>query len=161
MLMGLLHGTHCREHEVTYSQDMVSWWKKGWYFHQPWSDYVEWRLKKLDSVCTFTEFPLLLLMEEILHQLLGRLYPYSQGFIHPRWLFGISSINSTKLPFSKLRSLWHPSNQRWDQRSLQSPPQLPSLVVASCLQDQKGPDRKRWSSKGLISAYRNIWNVQT
>ena len=34
------------------------------------------------------------LMEEILHQLIGSLVHYLQGFIHPRWLFGISSINS-------------------------------------------------------------------
>ena len=34
-------------------------------------------------------------MEEILHQLIGSLSHYLQGFIHPRWLFGISSINST------------------------------------------------------------------
>ena len=33
-------------------------------------------------------------MEEILHQLIGSLSHYLQGFIHPRWLFGISSINS-------------------------------------------------------------------
>ena len=33
-------------------------------------------------------------MEEILHQLIGRLSHYLQGFIHSRWLFGISSINS-------------------------------------------------------------------
>ena len=33
----------------------------------------------------------LLLMEEILHQLIGSLPHYLQGFIHPRWLLGISS----------------------------------------------------------------------
>ena len=38
--------------------------------------------------------PLLLLMEEILHPLIGTWSHYLQGFIHPRWLFGISSINS-------------------------------------------------------------------
>ena len=37
---------------------------------------------------------MILLMEEILHQFTLRLYHYLQGFIHPRWLFGISSINS-------------------------------------------------------------------
>ena len=37
----------------------------------------------------------LLLMAEILHQLIGSLSHYLQGFLHPRWLFGISSINST------------------------------------------------------------------
>ena len=35
----------------------------------------------------------LLLMEEILHQLIGSLSRYLQGFIHPRWC-RISSINS-------------------------------------------------------------------
>ena len=35
----------------------------------------------------------LLLMAEILHQLIGSLSHYLQGFIHPRWLFGISTIN--------------------------------------------------------------------
>ena len=36
---------------------------------------------------------LILLMEEILHQLIGSLSHYLQGFIHPRWC-RISSINS-------------------------------------------------------------------
>jgi len=34
------------------------------------------------------------LMEEILHQLIGSLSHYLQGFIHPRWC-RISSINSS------------------------------------------------------------------
>ena len=33
-------------------------------------------------------------MEEILHQLIGSLSHYLQDFIHSRWLFGISAINS-------------------------------------------------------------------
>ena len=37
----------------------------------------------------------LLLMEEILHQLIGSLSHYLQGFIHPRWC-RISAINSSK-----------------------------------------------------------------
>ena len=37
----------------------------------------------------------ILLMEEILHQLIWRISHYLQGFIHPRWC-RISSINSTK-----------------------------------------------------------------
>ena len=36
---------------------------------------------------------LILVMEEILHQLIGSLFQYLQGFIHPRWS-RISSINS-------------------------------------------------------------------
>ena len=39
-------------------------------------------------------FLLLLLMAEILHQLIGSLSHYLQGFIHPRWC-RISAINST------------------------------------------------------------------
>ena len=34
-------------------------------------------------------------MAEILHQLIDSLSHYLQGFIHPRWLFGISAINSS------------------------------------------------------------------
>ena len=34
-------------------------------------------------------------MEEILHQLICWLSHYLHGFIHPRWLFGISSINTS------------------------------------------------------------------
>ena len=37
---------------------------------------------------------LLLLMEDILHQLVGSLSDYLRGFIDNRWLFGIFSINS-------------------------------------------------------------------
>ena len=36
-----------------------------------------------------------LLMAEILHPLIGSLSRYLQGFMHPRWLFGISAINSS------------------------------------------------------------------
>ena len=36
----------------------------------------------------------MLLMEEILHHLVGSLFHYLQGFLHPRWLFGIFSIKS-------------------------------------------------------------------
>ncbi len=41
-------------------------------------------------------------MEEILHQLIGSLSHYFQGFIHPRWC-RISSINSTDWVFSVCR----------------------------------------------------------
>ena len=40
--------------------------------------------------------PPILLIEEILHQLIGSLSHYFQGFVHARWLFGISSVNSMK-----------------------------------------------------------------
>ncbi len=39
-------------------------------------------------------FHMIRLVEEILHQFIGSLSHYLQGFIHVRWLFGISSINS-------------------------------------------------------------------
>ena len=38
-------------------------------------------------------------MEEILHQLIWRIYHYLQGFMYLRWLFGISSINSMFFSF--------------------------------------------------------------
>ncbi len=41
----------------------------------------------------FNRHKVILLMEEILHQLIGSLSHHLQGFIHPRWLFRISSIN--------------------------------------------------------------------
>ena len=60
-----------------------------------WRPYPLWRPN-----CTFNNIPSLelttydiLLMEEILHQLIGSLSQYLQGFIHPRWC-RISSINS-------------------------------------------------------------------
>ena len=49
---------------------------------------------------------LILLMEEILHQLIGSLSHYLKGFIHPRWLFGISSINSMSRLFGHLFIAW-------------------------------------------------------
>ena len=50
----------------------------------------------LDNLCSSSEniTGFLLLMAEILHQLMGSFPHYLCGFIHPRWLFGISSINS-------------------------------------------------------------------
>ena len=36
----------------------------------------------------------ILLIEEILHQMIGSLSHYLQGFIYARWLFWIASINS-------------------------------------------------------------------
>ena len=46
-----------------------------------------------------------LLMEEILHQLLGTIsygFLYIYIYIHPRWFFGVFSINST-LSISRLK----------------------------------------------------------
>ena len=39
----------------------------------------------------------ILLVEEILHQLIGSFSHYLQGFKHPSWLLGISSINSSSM----------------------------------------------------------------
>ena len=59
------------------------------------------RLKLLSFAGYVNHIPnwiiLVLLMEEILHQLIGSLSYYLLCFIHPRWLFGISSINSINL----------------------------------------------------------------
>ena len=44
---------------------------------------------------------LLLLMAEILHQLMGSLSHCLQGFIHPRWLFGISEPSTVSRGFAK------------------------------------------------------------
>ena len=50
-----------------------------------------------DSGCSVdTRVLLILLMAEILHQLIGSLSHYLQGFIHPRWLAGF--LPSTVLP---------------------------------------------------------------
>ena len=48
-------------------------------------------------------------MERILHQLIGSLSHYLQGFVHPRWLFGISEPSTVwfmKTGFSILLKLW-------------------------------------------------------
>ena len=58
-----------------------------------WSGFVK-------SAIWLSNGMILLLMEEILHQLRSVVYPnYLQGFILPRWLFGISSINGIILGF--------------------------------------------------------------
>ena len=50
-------------------------------------------------------FSLLLLMEEILHQLIGSLSHYLQSFVHPRWC-KIPSINSSTLITFTNPGLW-------------------------------------------------------
>ena len=47
-----------------------------------------------DLSCHFTQSQVMLLMEEILHQLVDSLSHYLHGFRHTRWLFGSSSINT-------------------------------------------------------------------
>ena len=55
----------------------------------------DWRRDWSESFCFFFQHPFsLLLMEEILHQLIGSLCHYLQGFLNPRWC-RISSINSS------------------------------------------------------------------
>ena len=54
----------------------------------------EWRT----GATTIHHMWAILLMEEILHQLIGSLSHYLQGFAHPRWC-RISSINSSWFPF--------------------------------------------------------------
>ena len=52
-------------------------------------------------------------MEEILHHLIGSLSNYVQGFIHPRWLFGISAINSIFWRSDLAMEDAHPTSSRW------------------------------------------------
>ena len=47
---------------------------------------------------------------EILHPSIGSSSHYLQGFIHPRWLFGISSINST----TSIKTFW--GSPKWCRR---------------------------------------------
>jgi len=63
----------------------------------------------------------MLLVEEILHQLLGSLSRYLQGFIHFRWC-RISSINSTdnQNPAPTVGSCWFTSNTHRTPTSLQT-----------------------------------------
>ncbi len=47
-------------------------------------------------------------MKEILHQLICSLSHYLQGFVHSRWLFGISSINSMiHIRLQTFQGMWH------------------------------------------------------
>ena len=56
---------------------------------------LQWRTGKVTCVSRSGCNCLILLMEEILHQLIGSLSHYLQGFINARWC-RISSINSMK-----------------------------------------------------------------
>ena len=53
---------------------------------------------------------ILLLLEEFLHQLIGSLSHYLQGFIHPR-LCRMSSINSRNIAHCSQGQGWHFANQ--------------------------------------------------
>ena len=60
------------------------------------SKETKWKISLVSKMVIFyfhdcgRKSNMILLMEEILHQFTLRLYHYLQGFIHPRWLFGIS-----------------------------------------------------------------------
>ena len=75
----------------------VEKWRVGWCFQicfyvhsENWGNDPTWRM--VFQMDWFNHQ--LLLMAEILHQLIGSLSHYLQGFIHPRWC-RISSINSS------------------------------------------------------------------
>ena len=53
---------------------------------------LEWKASVETGALMY--FHMLHMMEEMLHQLIGSFSHYLQGFIHSRWLFRISSINS-------------------------------------------------------------------
>ena len=80
----------------------VSWtWSGGDFFHQ--TKAMRTKIATGWIFFFFRRIGLILLMEEILHQLIGRLSHCLQGFIHPRWC-RISSINSSLAP-SELPSI--------------------------------------------------------
>ena len=60
------------------------------------SDTCNWINEMNEFKNVYLEYLKILLMDEILHQFLGSLSHYLQGFIHPRWC-RISSINSITL----------------------------------------------------------------
>ena len=70
------------------------------------------------------------LMEETLHQLIGRLSHCLQGFMHPRWC-RISSINSTSVRQQKihehLKITWNPNDPTRLQRT--------DLLLGLCFTD--------------------------
>ena len=55
--------------------------------HRSWRPTTKWKDRRIGK------YDVILLMEEILHQLIGSWSHYLQGFVHPRWC-RISSINS-------------------------------------------------------------------
>ena len=59
----------------------------------------------------------ILLMEEILHQLIGSLSHYIQGFIHPRWC-KISSTNSRYHKWPFLKEIHVPNHRRTNLGSI-------------------------------------------
>ena len=69
-----------------------------WVFHKV---HVRFSYGLKDSICSYHIYHIyhILLMEEILHQWIGRLCHYSHGFRHLNWC-RISSINSIT-PFSR------------------------------------------------------------
>ena len=72
---------------------------------------------RLVSFWVSAYFQVLLLMEEILHQLIGRLSHYLQSFIHSRWC-RISSINSMLFLGSVTKTKHYPQLQLNDWEAL-------------------------------------------
>ena len=58
---------------------------------------VDWVQQQISVDKQSPASKVILLMEEILHQMIGSLSPYLQGFTHPRWC-RISSINRKEKP---------------------------------------------------------------
>ena len=84
----------------------------GWFLH-----YLETIIKFYRGHYIINSNNALLLMEEILHQLIGSLSQCLQGFIHPRWC-KISSINSITMEnasnLTYLCILWsHQHGSHW------------------------------------------------
>ena len=84
------------------------------------------------GICSviLSDFSVILLMEEILHQLIGSLSQshYSQGFTHPRW-YKISSTNSTSsntrtLPANGKHGAWGGPSRNFKRVSNVSPSAL-------------------------------------
>ena len=66
-----------------------------------------YRLPKEHCLSSKEKYTTILSVKEILHQLIGSLSHHLQGFTDPRWLFGISSINSSSKAPTLLRINTH------------------------------------------------------
>jgi len=82
-----------------------------------WSNLSFW-VDRWKDVVLPTDSHVILLMEEILHQLIGSLSHYLQGLFHPRWC-SISSINSMcKEVSEKETKTLHVDLLRWTTKNL-------------------------------------------
>ena len=84
------------------------------YLYSPVDQSTVWCL----TISQLLHRPNLLLMEELLHQLIGTLSHHLQGFIHPRWC-RISSINSM-VRSTKNESWWNLVIRKKQQLSIRS-----------------------------------------